>query len=145
VTETETELSRKLAGHAKWKWMAGMCVLPFDDASDYYRLDGIRLTDETEWSGSFYDNGRVARIRVVNSEDDMVRGEAPDLSDPATQGCLIAMLREAYPFGSVEWDDDPEHGLVMMYYPPPRGTEYHSEATIGAALARALLAAWGAE
>lgn len=150
MTGTELSLARRLVASPKWRWMAGMRVEPVDDLSDCCRLDGIlldgiRLVDEAEWTGSFYDNNRVARIRVVDSEDDMVGGEVPDLADAATQGCLFDMLGDdlvrfahrSHAYGGEKWTANvlvSDCRIVSRTGP-----------TRGEALARALLAAWGEE
>lgn len=114
--------------------------------------------------------GEVTSYWVVRDDDarngvaeiDWNRSDAcvPDLDNPATKGWLLAMLREAT--GSVEvrverWNDA---SLMRMRAPSPYdGPFWQVEAmgpyahtivarrdgtTEGEALARALLAAWGA-
>ena len=63
-----------------WRWLAGMRV-----------ISGDRVPEED----SPYD-----------SSPDAWGGELPDLSDPATLGCLLALVREA-------WGDD---GIVPVPY-----------------------------
>lgn len=64
----------------------------------------------------------------------------PDLTDPATLGCLLALVREAYavPFLQVSVSISLEHGYRFECNPNHRGQWVDSEA---AALVHALEAA----
>jgi hypothetical protein len=103
MTDAELELARKLAAHDEWVWM-----------------DGMRFFDSGLMDAHFSRAGRVGRDREIERS-------YPDLADPATQGCLWAMLDEAAP-GWNGW-----MAYLHMEPPTPRGE----------ALARALLATWG--
>lgn len=117
MTETELDLARRLAGHPKWKWMDGMqFVCPSREEPTDRVFDAG--AGETGWG---------TKIR---------RSHVPDIADPATQGCLWAMLGKSIEIG-VEY---PGKWRVRAW-----GDDEIIEfgATLGEALARALLAAWG--
>lgn len=61
-----------------WRWMPGMLVQYVGPPNDLHPK-GLRL--ET----------RVRRVNWIAAD-----GDLPDLSDPGTLGCLIALVREAY-------------------------------------------------
>jgi hypothetical protein len=106
----------------KWKWMAGMAVEYLRDRPGAGRAgtrDRVESVDE--------DYGvKLCDFIVWCSPDDV---GIPDLADPATQGCLWAMLDGVAP-GWLGWTE-----YLRMEPPVSRGE----------ALARALLAAWGDE
>lgn len=101
----------------------------------------IRGRIDVAWDGGVHD-----------CRTDPGQGILPDLSDPATAGCLLAML----PAG---WTIDPSgnNGFRVTINDTPTGpvdyvdrdddarTWFHVVgATLGEAVARALLACWGA-
>ena len=124
MTDAELELARRLVASPRWRWMRGMiCDFgSFVCGDDEYYI--------------FTDSGPKEKEKT---------SRVPDLSEPATQGCLAAMLREAHDLVSLEWEweGEEENILFVLWYRAPRGTEYHNGKTYGEALARALLAAWG--
>ena len=67
----------------------------------------------------------------------------PDLTDPATCGCLLAMLSEA---GSVDLTQLGDHWYAALWIHEGQTLTAEAEApALGEALALALLACWGAE
>jgi hypothetical protein len=71
------EVARRAVACPRWRWMDGMrviCTPRHDGATGYF----IRLEQ---------DGYRAAQ------------NEYPDLSDPATVGCLLALVREAWGSG----------------------------------------------
>jgi hypothetical protein len=131
-----TELAKKLAAHPKWpamfaKYGVGMRVAQtFDNGPYWYRLVG-----RDDCGADLYPDGSVSSDAGRGDPGDVVV-EYPDLADPATQGCLWAMLCESR--GDVDVLSAGE-GLTEVHFgdwrsgPCPRGE----------ALARALLAVWG--
>ena len=75
ATELE-DLARRVMACKKWRWMGGMrlCMPPMYDESAPW---GMRIGDG---------QGYVSNPKAY-----------PDLSDPATVGCLLALVREAWP------------------------------------------------
>lgn len=124
MTETEQALARELARHPKWKWGRGMLAIWGN------RLERVVLTADDG-------RGLLCGTDVTSPE------HYPDLSDPATQGCLIAALepwlldvsRRRY-MSDVRW-------TVTIFL--SGRTEHLSAPTLGEALARAWLAVQGKE
>lgn len=115
MSPADLDLARELAAHPRWEWRAGMRIVSrFDGALLWRRAEGD-LAIHPDWGTE----------------------PVPDLHDPtgATAGVLLAMLREATPDVVVSvvyaggWLCDPGE---------------HEGPTLGVAVARALLAAWGA-
>ena len=74
MTETQTALARRAVACKGWRWMPGM------------RWIVIRAAPLEDYAGRIAELGR----RVPDGPG------LPDLTDPATVGCLLALVREAY-------------------------------------------------
>ena len=79
MTEAQTALSRRVVACKGWRWMPGMLT---DEGRRVMQVwpDNLGI----KWS-HLLDN------RVVRDADAL-----PDLTDPATLGCLLALVREAW-------------------------------------------------
>ena len=73
MTEEMTALARRAVACKGWRWMPGMRWWTDDDDDDRGRLDDY----QPEYMG-----------RPANA--------LPDLTDPATLGCLLALVRTAW-------------------------------------------------
>ncbi len=77
MTEELIALGRRAAACEGWRWMPGMDV--YDSATDYqWRIESSAHVEDAETEGY------------------LDRNATPDLSDPATLGCLLALAREAH-------------------------------------------------
>ena len=77
--ENLEELARRAVACKRWRWMPGM----LSDKG----LRVIRRDSDGYVVGYYQDNWYMAEC---------VPGTLPDLSDPATLGCLLALVREAW-------------------------------------------------
>jgi len=72
------DLGRRAVACKHWRWMPGMLLLP--------HVDGCECCEDRNFPR------RAARIPAVFTTDI----DVPDLSDPATLGCLLHLVREAW-------------------------------------------------
>jgi hypothetical protein len=77
MTEAQTALGRRAVACKGWRWLRGML-----------RQDDYRYIGSGVW----------ARWSDVHSLTTALHapGQLPDLTDPATLGCLLALVREAW-------------------------------------------------
>jgi len=80
------ELARRAVTCKRWRWMPGM--LSNKD---------LRVTrcDDDGYVVGYYEN--------MSYIAECVPGSLPDLSDPATLGCLLAIVRERFPNATTNW------------------------------------------
>jgi hypothetical protein len=79
-------LARRAVACPRWRWMPGMLVKYVGPPTELHPK-GLEL------------ECRVRRVNWESSEDDL-----PDLSDPATLGCLLALVREQYQDATTQID-----------------------------------------
>lgn len=104
--------------------------------------------------GGMFDIDKSTVHRILRGETHVPIG-VPDLGDPATCGCLWRLIQdhwrdESFYGHRVEWSSDPDgdEDVVLYWEEPHTGGERVERlgvaCTGGEALARALLACWGA-
>lgn len=118
MTETEQALARELARHPAWRWR-----------------DGMMSNAGRVWTNVANPHGAYDATPRLPDGHRVSTGHYPDLADPATQGCLIAML----PVPRVSVYGTGEAVVTAGYETRCEGS------TLGEALARAWLAVKGDE
>ena len=121
MNERQTQLSEQLVASKHWRWMPGMLTTSVDGPG--LRVETVDATDPS--------------IVYVGDLPWFVSAP-PDLDDPATIGCLLALVREAWgePLAHVRPGKYPDEFRVCYLW---SGCDYHD--TEAEALAAALLEA----
>lgn len=81
IEETQ-ELSRRAATCKGWRWLPGMLIQDWASGIRYFWADDKWFHGIAEKSNTF--------MRITPAKS------FPDLTDPATLGCLMQLVREAY-------------------------------------------------
>jgi hypothetical protein len=109
-------LGRRAVACKGWRWMPGSRV-----RADGRAVTGRVLADDENYTGG--------------TQPADLRGEVPDLDDPATLGCLLALVREAWadPFWTTyrvagKWDAHGYGGGTLTAYAIERGMGFATEA-----------------
>ena len=133
MTDAMIELAKRAVACKGWRWMPGML-------SDDGRVVEIHVYG--------FLVGYTAGVILKSGDQGWPRGwqasaslRLPDLTDPATLGCLLALVREAHaiPFLQVSVKISREHGYQFDCHPHHRGQWVDSEAeALVAALEAAL-------
>ena len=116
---TLEDLGRRAVACKHWRWMEGMQVEPLRFRVVWLTEDMIGESDQTSY---FWKN---------------VPDIFPDLSDPATLGCLLALVREAWGHALVQVSPMLPYGAKWVCYINDAG----DHAFLAEAEAEALVAA----
>lgn len=87
------KLSERAINCKHWRWMPGMGVF---DNSEYAFMSGKRARRVIDDDGTVSSKLQCACDGVHLKTEAMNPDYVPDLSDPATMGCLLALVRDAY-------------------------------------------------
>ena len=88
--EEAIALGKRAVACKGWRWMPGMLT-----------TDDERMSDEGWPDYEVMDFGASSVVETVEWRDRAKRTALPDLTDPATLGCLLALVREAWePYGT---------------------------------------------
>lgn len=148
------DLARELVAHSRWRWRAGMRVRSVvTSCRDLERPVTCVLYPDCACSTRGTINGYEPPIAgrvsvawdggVVDSRTDPAR-ISPDLADDATAGVLLGMLRAQVAGVQVTTDDRDDRWTIAWAHRDDLRTGYAEHgSTLGAALAAALLSAWG--
>lgn len=118
MTEEQLALARRAVACKGWRWMPGMAIAEMGLGCtsglficDHGRVldvrddDGMQMVSASEYP---YDDDGIPEYRWADAT------HVPDLTDPATLGCLLALVREAW---NADWIyvvcdqmNDPEDG-----------------------------------
>ena len=97
MSPEQEALERRAVACEGWRWMAGMAVT--DPTGVSGRIEAVSCTGKSAWVVN-------ERGRAWICAPDMLAFN-PDLSDPATLGCLLALVRDAW--------DDPEIHVATLW------------------------------
>lgn len=117
MTDDMIELAKRAVACRGWQWMRGMS----NDQGDV--IDCVDVETGKAYCGEW----------------DVDMTALPDLTDPATLGCLLALVREAYgdPYASIWYSADHNHsGDRWSYY--SKAFSFSGHATEAEALVAAL-------
>ena len=89
MTPDQINLARRLVACPRWRWMPGMGVRRWSNYDVRWHTNRVSTLAER---GTFW----------------LSEGWLPDLTDPATLGCLLALVREA-------WGDPRIHSAPGLY------------------------------
>lgn len=84
MTPSTEALARRAVACRGWRWMQGMLIA--DNGA------GVRFL----WEDDRYLHGMAAEASGLWMRMNKDRERLPDLTDPATLGCLLALVREAW-------------------------------------------------
>ena len=91
MTPEETELAKRLAAHPEWEWRPGMRIFTPEPCRLFSPDDYAALCPSPN-----LDDNEVGII--LGGDVSVAKGcHWPDLSDPATQGVVLAMIAEVAP------------------------------------------------
>ena len=113
------ELWRRLARERKARWMPGMRYV-----TDSWRAEGFDRVPE--------------RTGTVAYADWLTPGRIPDLTDPATLGCVPALVREAWELPVAVWYPKDGGSCVGVGRMPIRPGRIWTRASLAEALVAAL-------
>ncbi len=85
------QLARRAIACKRWRWMPGMLS-----------AKGLRVTRRS------YDGYVFGYYQDLSYIAECVPGTLPDLTDPATLGCVLALVRKA-------WEDPQVHVVKLAY------------------------------
>ena len=134
MTDEMIALARRAVACRGWRWMPGMaieglmltithglCSAPHGRVLDVRDDEGMQMVSASE---NPYDDDGVPEYRCADLT------HIPDLTDPATLGCLLALVREAHAvqFLQVSVKISREHGYQFDCHPHHRGQWVDTEA-----------------
>jgi len=119
------DLGRRAVACKHWRWMPGMAVLCISYDQEGFYTSADRETGKTVIEPFVKGELRTAGPFRMVTEKDLYDGEevlpvikrisVPDLSDPATLGCLLALVREAWNDHSLCANDAGPYDLMFWH------------------------------
>jgi hypothetical protein len=139
----DAELARRLAVHARWREAViahgdGMLTRHEDGSLWRVRVERGELQFVSWGWDEVWSDASNAKVTAVAVDDGS--WSVPELSDPATQGCLWAMLRELGHF--IRYESDANRVELHWHTGNDHHFAWEGCDTIGESLARVLLIGW---
>jgi hypothetical protein len=136
MNEEQRKLARRLAAHPRWRWRRGMTARSPEGTA-------ILIIGE-------HDRASYGSSGVVCGAEMMTKHDLPQLTDPAMQGWLMQMLREALDELNVGYEFSSFDIYVSMYASGDvwsiqtghMGYQFDGR-SLGEAAADGLLSVWG--
>jgi len=96
--ENFEELARRAVACKRWRWMPGMLLVTKSDNTFRLVENDFDAQDRWEWKGHY-------------------STPVPDLTDPATLGCLLALVREVWPDATTNHANffDEDRNIVALW------------------------------
>lgn len=97
-----TELARRALACKKWKWLPGMLGWRTNHKGEQVRVRFVESVEDQELVDPRVHERKPSKTLIVASGHAVADGWhevstiLPDLRDPATIGCLLALVREAW-------------------------------------------------
>lgn len=98
------ELAKRVVACKNWRWMSGMLLMsdpekgPCGTELPNWSVNlRVRVTDapDNRWEGVAQYSAEYPDANFVTVLHNELPNPLPDLTDPATMGCLLALVREA--------------------------------------------------
>jgi hypothetical protein len=90
MTDEQIALARRAVAFRGWRWMRGMAVRPVLEDGSVEDVTGVVVQFMGALPVVWWPD---LNSRLIHTSQDHL---LPDLTDPATMGCLLALVREAW-------------------------------------------------
>ena len=116
----DLNLERRAVACKHWRWMPGMLAIAYDDQA--WRCVDHRAREDVDDVGQVWANASGSCDMVFGSL--LTQRLTPDLTEPATVGCLLALVYEAHKGGIIpastnpQWFRDPESLVAALEAAP---------------------------
>ena len=109
----DLNLERRAVACTHWRWMPGMLAIAYDDQA--WRCVDHRAREDVDDVGQVWANASGSCDMVFGSL--LTQRLTPDLTEPATVGCLLALVRAAWgdPYLTVDICGVEDHRVWACY------------------------------
>ena len=110
LLEDVEQLAKRAVACKGWRWMRGMLCLVDEDGYGA-RIVYVGHTGGASQTADSYEGGGIITTGCIRE------GSLPDLTDPATMGCIMSLVREAWGepgLSCIGWRTDEGASSFMM-------------------------------